>query len=1062
MNSFDALFETLNAEQKQAVNQLEGPVMVIAGPGTGKTQILATRILNILQNGGNPENILCLTYTEAGATAMQQRLTNFMGSDAFKVNILTFHGLCNKIIKEFPEKFAKRELRVIDDLERVDLIESIIEEIHEDSILKSYNDNNSNLRYQLLRVWNLMEAENYNIEDFQFWIQVLSDDEMFKLQFPNLLYKKKYKEFEAGDIKKNDRDRLIANWNKLIEAAKLHQRYLSLKKEKGVYEFSDMLLWVNEKLKTDQDILFTIQERYQYVLVDEYQDTSGIQNDILYSIIEYWGDNPNCFVVGDDDQSIYAFQGAKVSNMLGFKEKFARNLKTVVLTRNYRSSQSILDDSSQLIAKNKSRLVNTIEGLSKELISSGANANFPHSPTEIKLFQNEFHEAVGIALQIETLIQEGQNPKEIAILYSQHKHAETLIEIFKEKNIPFVLNRAINILNEPIVRQLIKWLTYLGLESNRPNSGEYLLYQLLLSDLYNIPSFSLNQISLEIYQLKRSREFKNETYSWREHFKGIIESANSVDLYGKETVEAIKLLWTNVEAWIKISATDNVPNLIQRVYSEGGFLAHALKKDDTGWSMEILHSFLEFAVQQNNRLPFISLNELLNVYEKMTLNNIPLLLEKRVGNSSGVQLLTAHGSKGLEFEHVFILRANGDEWENDKKNSLPYSLSELMLGNNKIIKSAMTIADAFEERRRLFYVAMTRAKKKLTISYNQYKINSKLEQSLVSTFIMDFAMPEQIPNSAELIPINKLQWAQQKLLEKTSKPVLEIERKDWLQSKTEKLIFSPTSIEMLIECGVKFYFNRILRVPSAPNQYTAYGTAIHATLREWVVKGVNANKWMSVEDLIKHFEYEMMKVRAGFTEKQFELKIEQGRNMLSKFHSQKIQSYQKYEKIETEFSINTKINNISLTGNIDKMVFEGNDITLFDYKTSKLSTAEKESKAPSKKHIETEKFPPSYWFQIGLYTLMINEGFKEKNWKSRTGIIESLVTDENGEFRDFNITYSNDDFELIRFWVNRANEKLQEMDFLQGCNKCEWCKFAKESGQVVYIPEVNNEDQEVE
>jgi DNA helicase-2/ATP-dependent DNA helicase PcrA len=113
-----------------------------------------------------------------------------------------------------------------------------------------------------------------------------------------------------------------------------------------------MLNWVNEKLKTDQELLSIVQEKYQYVLVDEYQDTSGIQNEILYSLIEYWEDNPNCFVVGDDDQSIYAFQGAKVSNMLGFKEKYAKNLTTIVLTKNYRSSQSILDDSVKLISKN--------------------------------------------------------------------------------------------------------------------------------------------------------------------------------------------------------------------------------------------------------------------------------------------------------------------------------------------------------------------------------------------------------------------------------------------------------------------------------------------------------------------------------------------------------------------------------------------------------------------------------------------------------------------------------------------------------------------------------------
>jgi DNA helicase-2/ATP-dependent DNA helicase PcrA len=261
-----------------------------------------------------------------------------------------------------------------------------------------------------------------------------------------------------------------------------------------------------------------------------------------------------------------------------------------------------------------------------------------------------------------------------------------------------------------------------------------------------------------------------------------------------------------------------------------------------------------------------------------------------------------------------------------------------------------------------------------------------------------------------------------------------------------------------MECGVKFYFSRILRVPSAPNQFGAFGTAIHAALREFVVKGVNAKKWMSQTELVKHFEYEMMKVRAGFTQKQFELRLEQGRSILPKYHAQKINQYEKYEKIETEFSINTKIEGISITGNLDKMVFEGNDITVYDYKTSKLKNTETKSKIPSKQSIDKGNFPPSYWFQLGLYTMMINEAFKDKNWKSRNAVIESLISNDDGQFDDFSMIYSNDDFDLIKSWVIKANDKLQSLNFMEGCNKCEWCQFAKESGQIIYIP--NNDGNE--
>jgi hypothetical protein len=199
-----------------------------------------------------------------------------------------------------------------------------------------------------------------------------------------------------------------------------------------------------------------------------------------------------------------------------------------------------------------------------------------------------------------------------------------------------------------------------------------------------------------------------------------------------------------------------VPTLIQRIYSDGGFLANALKKDDTGWSMEILHSFMEFAVQQNNRIPFISLKEMISMFQKMEKSEIPLFLEKRIGNSSGVQLLTAHGSKGLEFEHVYILRGNDTVWEKDEGMKLPYNIRQLILGNNRIIESESSVSDSFEERRRLFYVAMTRAKKQLTISYCKYKIASKVSDSLASTFVLDIAKENQLSKEPLQIPIEKL------------------------------------------------------------------------------------------------------------------------------------------------------------------------------------------------------------------------------------------------------------------------------------------------------------------
>jgi len=205
------------------------------------------------------------------------------------------------------------------------------------------------------------------------------------------------------------------------------------------------------------------------------------------------------------------------------------------------------------------------------------------------------------------------------------------------------------------------------------------------------------------------------------------------------------------------------------------------------------------------------------------------------------------------------------------------------------------------------------------------------------------------------------------------------------------------------------------------------------------------------------FSFDFLKLRAGFTEKQFELKLDQGRTFLPKFRNQKLCEYQKYEKIETEFNVHTKIAGVSITGNIDKMVIDGNQVTVYDYKTSKLTSSQLKSKAPSKSSKENEKFPPSYWFQLGLYTMMINEAHEQKGWKSRHGVIESMEVNNEGEFVNFEMVYSNEDFDYIKSIVEKANLKLQSMEFMHGCGDCDWCKFAKQVNQVMYIPSNSEE-----
>ncbi len=1056
MQTFEDIFNDLNSAQKEAVKTIDGPVMVIAGPGTGKTQILATRILNILKTTDTrPENILCLTYTEAGATAMRQRLSTFMGTDSYRVNIYTFHGLCNRLISERPDLYSRRELRVIDDLERVEIFQEIVESLPHDSKIKNYESYDTNLHWQLNQTWNAMRELQLSTSDLHSYIDKLKDAEFFKACFPNLVYKRKSGTSNVGDIKQKEFDALFGNWEKLLAAAELSSLYTDLKAERGVYEFSDMIDWVHAKLNEDEDYKLSVQERFQFVLVDEFQDTSYQQGDILRLLTDYWGENANCFVVGDDDQSIYAFQGARVGNMLEFKHRYEHTLKTIVLTENYRSTQEILDASSKLIRHNKLRLVNSDSQLTKDLVSSGKNRDFPAIPPTVHAYVNEFHEILGVTSDIQELISQGTEAHEIALIYPKHRFADDFIDLFRERNIPFVLNKKINILTEPIIGLLLDWLQFIHCEMKEPNSGEYLLYTLLTSDLYPFRPIALNQLSTDIQKIRGNKRGldRKSNYSWREHLNAIKMGDIEATYLESAEKETLGTLHTFMEKWIKLASSTTLGNLVSQIFSEFGFLAMATRDSNSHWLMEVLHTFISYVNQQCERFPFIKLHDLLNQIDTLKSANIEIPLEKRVGNSKGVQLYTAHSSKGLEFDHVFIIRGLEKEWGEASAISYPYKLRELLEAHRGILEAGEEAAHALEERRRLFFVALTRAKKSVHISYFNQKLTESKDSLVPAQFIGEM-LPEYFqgnPKNREL-ESKDLLWAQQQILLRKGKPVLEVSAEDWLQERIKGFTFSPSSIQSILKCGVTFYFNYIIRVPSSPSEYLSYGTAMHACMRHLVDTYREEKRWIDIEDWQQYFQFQMNRMKGSFTEKQYESRLEQGQNILKALWIEKTQAYAHYQNTKTEFPIQAEVEGVLLKGSIDKIVIDGNRAWVVDYKTGKVDNIRKKSKLSTR--YKPGDIPADYWLQVGIYHLMLN-AHKELGLQSEGGIIESLTANENGIFECHDLYYNTEETSILRQLIRDAQTRLDGRDFLNGCGKdnCHWCQFTKQQGWVKYIPE---------
>ncbi|PID51643.1 MAG: hypothetical protein CR954_00750, partial [Candidatus Moraniibacteriota bacterium] len=338
--TYEEQYNTLNAQQKRAVENIEGPVTVIAGPGTGKTQVLTLRIAHILQHAGagiGPENILALTFTSAGVVAMRTRLAQFIGTEeAYRTNIFTFHSFCENHIQQYPEYFPQiAYARVATDVEQIHILEDILDK-NEYEHLTTFG---SRFHYvkEILHAIDCLKREGLSPDDFTKKIDL---QEQAIMADENSYYKRKTKNHNKGDFKDSARKPVDKN----RDLCAVFAAYQEALYEKNLYDFSDMIMQFVVVAERDEEFASILREQYQYILVDEHQDTNEGQNRVIAVLTdaEHLGGRPNIFTVGDDKQAIYRFQGASIKNFLHFRDHFD-DVTEIHLEDNYRSAQGILD-----------------------------------------------------------------------------------------------------------------------------------------------------------------------------------------------------------------------------------------------------------------------------------------------------------------------------------------------------------------------------------------------------------------------------------------------------------------------------------------------------------------------------------------------------------------------------------------------------------------------------------------------------------------------------------------------------------------------------------------------
>ncbi|MBS1501352.1 MAG: ATP-dependent helicase [Bacteroidetes bacterium] len=1019
----------LNTEQLAAVEQVDGPVLVIAGPGTGKTQILAARIGKILlETDANAHEILCLTYTDAGAVAMRKRLFDFIGPDAYRVNIYTFHAFCNDIIQENLEYFGKLNLDPISDLDSAMLFRELVDELPNDHLLKRFT---GEIYYDIPRLKNLfslMKRENWNEDMISVAVTEYLDDLPNREEF---IYKKgnAAKGIKPGDLKQKDIDAAKEVMTKLIAAVGEYQRYDAKMKSKGWYDYDDMITWVLKAFRENEDILRRYQERYQYILVDEFQDTSGSQNDLLKFLLNYW-DTPNVFVVGDDDQSIFKFQGANMKNILDFAGGYSKNLKIIVLKDNYRSNQSILDVSRTLIENNRERLTQQLK-LDKNIKAAHPRFESLTVGPSIREYENPDQELVDVARQIKQLVENGVDAREIAVIYRNHNQAEQLVTYLDAQKIAVNIKRKIDILALPFGEKIINILRYLAMEMDSPYSGDDLLFEIMHYDFFGIPPIDIAKASVAVSKENYRTVNDDAPKSSLRRYVSELRPPAQPGLFDVVQNVEMKDLMSRIEDLLRASVSVTLQQLFQQIITRMGILKYIMEQPDKGWYMQVLTNFFDFLKEESRKSPDIRLAGLVNTIELMRKHEIRLDLNQVIYSDNGVNFLTAHGSKGLEFEHVFLIGCDKRTWDGKGRNhgfSLPDTLT-----HGSADDSSHT-----EESRRLFYVALTRAKQYLAISYPRRDKNGKEQDA--SQFVCEILASARLQAEQPKVDVEDMVDFYATQLTEQDKPKVELLDKNYIDQLLQNYTLSATHLSNYLDCPLRFYFQCLIRVPSGKNPAATFGLAVHEALKK-AFRNLkdNGDEFMPTETFMRDFNAYMWRNRDSFTKDDLKRRLAYGEKILPAYYELNVPLWNKITSVELPIR-NIEVAGVPVKGNLDKVEFTGKNVTIVDYKTGNLKYAKDKFLRPN----DNNPNGGDYWRQAVFYKLLIDND-RTKDWHVTDTVFDFVEPVNPGEYHKEHVNITGEDVASVTEQISTVYRKIMAHDFNTGCGKddCEWCHFVR-------------------
>lgn len=1010
---FNQEYNKLNKQQRLAVETTEGPVMVVAGPGTGKTQVLSTRIAYILKEGlADAENILCLTYTDAGALAMQNRLNNMIGSAGAKISIHTFHSFCNRVIAENPNIFNIRyDYRLAEKIDEYELLETLLEKIPEDNILYRPDQKYETAIRGTLELIQTIKKENWNVDSLKKAIlqrmeEMKTDDEF--------IYKRDGKNYKKGDLKINDYKKECDKYRKSLSALELYPEYSRQLRERGLYDFNDLINLVISEFHKNDHLLGIYQERFQYILVDEFQDTNGSQLEILRLLISYW-DRPNIFVVGDSDQAIYRFQGANIANLKNFKNQYEP--LTIELSENYRSTQGILNLSENFISANKERM--------KESDSIGiplhANSKYGNSTPVLKKYPTIYDEVSDVAEQIQqTLAKEGVSPEKIAVLFRKNADAEAIVKELELRNISYSFSREINVLEHPLIKSLFLILEYIEAEYNNPFQNDNLLYEILHAPYVQLSTRDIGMLAIQLRTENKNVIREEESQSLRY----VLGDKEFLIRAKVNNPEYILVLVDRINKLIKEKNYFTIQVFIEKILYDFEILKFVLHEEDSMDLLEILNSFFEYIKKLTVRFPDITIKFLDEHIRKLKKYSLTIPYISIVGSGQKVRISTIHSSKGLEYNYVYIIHNTKRRNANNTGFKLPAGYSYQGAESDH------------EEERRLFYVGLTRAEKYLHMSFAEK--DSEGKQKELSTELQEVEKLDGIKkvpyeSNASLLKdslVRKLSFYRKKH---------ELIQNELLDEFLKSFEMSVTSLEKYLRCPVAFYYEKVLRVPGARNAYMGFGRAVHGTFEDYfrqhsVLEKTESFEWQ------KLYEKNLKVYSSHFTKEEYKGYLLLGKDVIPKFVD--CFSHEWCDVIKSRVEVDFKkrfYKGVPISGKLDRIDDLTDGIRIIDYKTGKPEGNEKlqRLKAPN----DNDPLGGEYWRQMVFYSILCNTDPSLKEIKS--GIFYYVVPNKDGKFIKSEIEINPEDKQIVGEQIETTYSRIKNREFEVGCNKkdCKWCSY---------------------